>query len=183
VVSLDAPIDLLVRESAEVDEAQRAELRMLWSDAYGDDRFTEHDLEHAYGGVHVIAVRGDRIVGHASAVPRRVAVGETWHDIGYVEAVATSPAFQASGVGTAAMTRLHAELDARWPFAMLSTGRATGFYLRLGRARWLGLSYTRRTDGRVVADDEHGGLMVRGHGSALDISSPVICEDRAGDAW
>jgi aminoglycoside 2'-N-acetyltransferase I len=181
-VATDLPFELRVLASARVDAAHRRALRSLWEDAFGD-RFTEHDVEHAYGGVHVLAVRDDEIVGHASAIPRRVAVGDTWHDIGYVEAVATRPDSQHAGVGTAVMTRLHAELDLRWPFAMLSTGRATDFYLGLGWERWRGMSYTRRADGVVAADGEHGGLLVRQRGNTLDLTAPVTCEDRPGDAW
>lgn len=82
------------------------------------------------------------------------------------------------------MTRLHDEIAARWTVALLSTGRATGFYETLGWQRWTGPSYTMTTSG-VVPDGEYGGLMVfsAARSVVLDRSVPVTCQDRAGDAW
>ena len=173
-----------VTDSDQLGPETRAELRTLWNRAFGD-RFTDDDADHAYGGVHVLVRAGDRLVGHASAVPRRIRFGDgPWRTIGYVEAVATDPQRQGEGVGRRTMSALHAEIAKRWPVAMLSTGRATGFYERLGWERWRGPSYT-RTENGVVADGEHGGLMVlrTAPEPALDLSAAVTCEDRAGDAW
>jgi aminoglycoside 2'-N-acetyltransferase I len=177
------PVDLGVVQSAELDAPTRDRLRGLWDAAFGD-RFSAADAEHAYGGVHVVAHDGRELVAHASAVPRRIGFGEEWREIGYVEAVATAPSHQGRGVGTLVMRLLHDEIARRWPVAMLSTGRATGFYERLGWERWRGASFT-RTAGGVVADGDHGGLMIlRFDASAVpDLSVDVTCEDRSGDAW
>jgi aminoglycoside 2'-N-acetyltransferase I len=173
-----------VVDSEQVDEATRLALRTLWARAFGD-RFSADDEAHAYGGVHVLALDGERVVGHASAVPRRIRFGDQgWRSVGYVEAVATDPDHQGEGVGRRVMGRLHEEVAARWPVAMLSTGRATGFYERLGWERWRGSSYTRTATG-AVPDDEHGGLMILRLDPAAvpDLSVAVTCEDRPGDAW
>jgi aminoglycoside 2'-N-acetyltransferase I len=171
-------VDLSVVESPAIDTAIRVELR--------SGRFDDHDEDHAFGGVHVLARVEGRLVGHASAVPRRLRFGEeAWETVGYVEAVAVDPDEQRQGIGRDLMTLLHREIGARWPVAMLSTGRATGFYESLGWKRWRGLSYTLTTEGTVVADGEHGGLMAWAtHPSALHgLHRDVTCEDRAGDAW
>ena len=123
-------------------------LRTFWDRAYGD-RFTEDDADHAYGGVHVLVRDGDRLIGHASAVPRRIRFGDQpWSTVGYVEAVATDPERQGEGIGRRMMERLQEEISSRWPAALLSTGRATGFYELLGWERWRGLSYTQDGHGR-----------------------------------
>ena len=179
-----AVVDIVVVESDQVDPATRLRLRALWDRAFGA-RFTDDDADHAYGGVHVLAREGDRLIGHASAVPRLIRFGEEpWRTVGYVEAVATDPEFQGEGIGRRTMERLQKEISARWPVALLSTGRATGFYELLGWERWRGLSYTRTSTG-VVRDGEHGGLMVlRLDPSAVpDLAVGVTCEDRSGDAW
>ena len=171
-------------ESRQIGGETRLALRDLWSRAFGD-RFDEHDAEHAFGGVHVLAHERDRLIGHASAVSRRIRFGDgPWRTVGYVEAVAVDPVHQREGVGRRLMETLHEEIASRWPVAMLSTGRATGFYELLGWERWGGPSYTRTADG-VVPDDEHGGLMVlRLDPSAVpDLSVGATCEDRPGDAW
>ncbi|GAB7003032.1 aminoglycoside N-acetyltransferase AAC(2')-Id [Nocardioides sp. AN3] len=173
-----------VMESDHVDVAMRAALRRLWDRAFGS-RFTDDDAEHAYGGVHVVARDGDRIVGHASAVPRRIKFGkQPWRTVGYVEAVATDPERQRRGIGRSMMEQLREEISRRWQAGMLSTGRATTFYESLGWERWRGLSSTKTAAG-VFPDDEHGGLMIlRIDRSAVpDLSVEVTCEDRPGDAW
>jgi aminoglycoside 2'-N-acetyltransferase I len=177
-------MDVVAVGSDEIDAETRAGLRTLWDRAFGE-RFSDEDADHAYGGVHVLAREGDRIVAHASAVPRRIRFGEDlWLTVGYVEAVATEPQRQGQGVGRLTMQRLQDEIAARWAVAMLSTGRATGFYERLGWERWRGVSYTRTSAG-TVPDDEHGGLMIlrRDAAAVPDLSFDVICEDRPGDAW
>lgn len=176
--------EITVVDSADVDDDLRARLRLLWSRAFGD-RFDDHDADHAYGGVHVIAMADGCPVGHASAVPRRICFDRgAWQTIGYVEAVATDPDHQGRGLGRDVMLRLHDEIAHRWPVAMLSTGRARGFYERLGWECCRGISSTRTAAG-IVPDDEHGGLMIlrRDESAAPDLTVEVTCEDRAGDAW
>lgn len=177
-------VNFLVVESDHIDLPTRHGLRMLWARAFGD-QFTDDDAEHAYGGVHVLARSGERLIAHASAVPRRIKFGDDpWRTVGYVEAVAVDPDQQRMGVGRRTMQLLHEEILARWPVALLSTGRAKHFYARLGWEQWQGLSYTATAES-VVPDGEHGGLMVlrldRSVVPRLDV--PVICEDRPGDAW
>jgi len=177
-------VTIAVVASDDLSAAVRRELRTLWRHAFGD-RFDDHDAAHAYGGVHVLAYDGDRLVGHASAVPRQIRFGEEpWRTVGYVEAVATEPEHQGQGIGRRMMQGLHAEIASRWPVALLSTGRATRFYAALGWEQWRGLSYT-ATATAVVPDDEHGGLMILRLNPFVvsDLSTTVTCEDRAGDAW
>jgi len=177
-------VEIVVVESDQLDAETRAALRELWHRAFGG-RFSDDDADHAYGGVHVLVRADDRVVAHASAVPRRLRFADQpWRTVGYVEAVATDPAHQGRGVGRRTMLALHEQIERRWPVALLSTGRATGFYERLGWERWRGLSYTRTAEG-VLPDDEHGGLMIlRLEASAVpDLSVAVTCEDRPGDAW
>ena len=167
-----------------MDASTRAALRGLWDRAFGG-RFDDHDADHAFGGVHVVISDRDEPVGHASAVARLIRFGDQpWSTCGYVEAVATDPHRQGQGVGRLAMERLQVEIASRWSIAMLSTGRATGFYEALGWQRWLGLSCTHTTKGTVL-DGEHGGLMVFSRDPSLlvDLTQTVTCRDRAGDAW
>lgn len=177
-------MDIEVVETAQIDTGTRRALRALWDLAFGG-RFTDADAEHAYGGVHVLVRDGDRLLGHASAVPRLIKFGgQPWCTVGYVEAVATDPERQGQGVGRRAMESLQAEISSRWGVALLSTGRATGFYELLGWEPWLGLSYTQ--SGNVpVPDGEHGGLMVfsRDPSIAPDRTLTITCQDRPGDAW
>ena len=178
-------VDVVVVESDQIDEATRSGLRTLWDRAFGDRFFSDDDADHAYGGVHVLVRDGDRLISHASAVPRRIRFGEQpWRTVGYVEAVATDPERQGEGMGRRTMERLRGEISSRWPVALLSTGRATGFYELLGWEKWRGLSYTQTATG-VVPDGDHGGLMILRLDLSVvpDLSVGVTCEDRPGDAW
>jgi len=178
-------VDVVVVESDQIDEATRSGLRTLWDRAFGDRFFSDDDADHAYGGVHVLVRDGDRLISHASAVPRRIRFGEQpWRTVGYVEAVATDPERQGEGMGRRTIERLRGEISSRWPVALLSTGRATGFYELLGWEKWRGLSYTQTATG-VVPDGDHGGLMILRLDLSVvpDLSVGVTCEDRPGDAW
>jgi aminoglycoside 2'-N-acetyltransferase I len=97
--------------------------------------------------------------------------------------VCTDPERQGDGVGRLVMERLHEEIASRWVVALLSTGRATGFYKRLGWQRWLGPTYTQTRDGVVL--DGHEGLMVLScdRSIALDRTLTVTCQHRPGDVW
>ncbi len=167
-----------------MDAPTRLEARSLWDRAFGD-RFDDQDGDHAFGGVHVLARSDGRLIAHASAVPRRIRFGDQpWRTVAYVEAVAVDPDYQGRGIGRRVMCVLHAEMALRWPVAMLSTGRAAGFYSGLGWEQWRGLSYTLASSA-VVPDSEHGGLMILrlDPGAVADLSANVTCEDRPGDAW
>jgi aminoglycoside 2'-N-acetyltransferase I len=177
-------VDVVTVESDNLDPACRLALRALWDEAF-DGRFSDEDAEHAYGGVHVLVHDNGRVIAHASAVPRHIRFADSsWQTVGYVEAVATHPERQGQGIGRHVMARLQEEIVSRWPLALLSTGRATGFYELLGWQRWRGLSYTQTATG-VVADGEHGGIMVFSADPAMlpDLFLAVTCEDRPGDAW
>jgi aminoglycoside 2'-N-acetyltransferase I len=176
-------VDVAVLESNNADAATRKALRRLWDRAFGD-RFDDTAADHAYGGVHVLVRDGGRLIGHASAVPRSIRFGDQpWRTVGYVEAVATDPERQGEGVGRLAMERLHEEIASRWVAALLSTGRATGFYELLGWQRWLGPTYTQTRAGVVL--DGHEGLMVFScdRSVALDRTVALTCQDRPGDVW
>lgn len=177
-------VEVVTVNSDQLDAACRLALRALCDDAFGD-RFSDEDAEHAYGGVHILVHDSDRLIAHASAVPRRIRFADSpWRTVGYVEAVATHPERQGEGIGRQVMARLQEEIFSRWPLALLSTGRATGFYELLGWQRWRGLSYTQAAT-RVVPDGEHGGIMILSADPAPlpDLSVAVTCEDRTGDAW
>ncbi len=108
-----------------------------------------------------------------------------WCTVGYVEAVATRTERQGAGIGLAVMEALHNEMQHRWSVGVLSTGRARGFYERLGWMSWEGPSYVRTEQGEVRTKEEDAGLMVRTIDGTPSIERTVsmTCENRSGDAW
>jgi aminoglycoside 2'-N-acetyltransferase I len=168
--------------SDRIDDRFRADLRaLLWSSF---DHFTEDDWEHTLGGVHVVAVDGRRVTGHAAVVPRRVYVGGEERAAGYVEGVAVAAAERSSGVGSAVMREAGGIIADAGQLGVLSTG-AHGFYRRLGWERWRGPSFViEEGRPRRTADEDDGIMVLRGHvGGPVDLTSPIAVDARSGDDW
>ena len=158
---------------------------VLWA-AFGDDpvdAMTEHDWQHALGGIHVVAEADGRIVAHASVVPRELHIGGVPLRTGYVEAVGVEPGRQGSGIGTAVMREV-ATLVAPYELGALGTAQHH-FYERLGWRTWQGLSSVRTESGEQATPDEDGYIMVLATETspALDFDAPISCDWRPGDAW
>lgn len=177
---------LVIAESGALTGAVRTQLWDLWQAAFDGRRgFSREDEEHAYGGIHVLVYDAGRILAHASVVAREIVVGERPLATGYVEGVAVWPDRQGHGLGSRVMGPLEAALRARFELGMLSTGRARGFYARRGWERWAGPSYVLVGGRRVRTEDDDDALMVLrfGPGATLDLTAPIACYDRSGDAW
>ena len=164
-------------------EAIRA---ILWA-AFDDDeegRFTEEDWDHALGGVHVVAESDGRIVAHGSVVPREIHIGGRPLAAGYVEAVATDPGLQRTGLGTGVMREAGAIIREDYELGVLGTGEHA-FYERLGWRTWRGPSSVRTPGGDRPTPDEDGYIMVLATPSTppLDPDAPISCDWRPGDVW
>jgi aminoglycoside 2'-N-acetyltransferase I len=171
-------------KSPELSPVVRGQLRRLLDESFRGE-FNDSDWEHALGGWHVMAVDADRLVAHASIVPRRLRVGDRVFNTGYVEAVAVAPSLQRTGLGSSVMQRVNQIIEVEFELGALSTGR-WAFYERLGWERWAGPSWVRLPDGHLVrSEDEDDGIMVLRCTATrqLDATAPITCEARAGDSW
>ena len=72
--------------TADVDTATLSAARALLYDVFED--MTEHDWEHALGGVHALVWEGSELVGHACVVQRRLLHRGRALRTGYVEGLA-----------------------------------------------------------------------------------------------
>ncbi|MEO8107039.1 MAG: GNAT family N-acetyltransferase [Actinomycetes bacterium] len=155
---------------------------LLW-DAFDD--FSEHDWQHALGGVHVVAIDEGHVIGHASIISRPVSIGELTESAGYLEAVAVAADHQRQGIGTVVVRAVEQVLKDTYPFGVLSTSRHR-FYERLGWRRWQGPTFAVEGDQRRRTADEDDGIMVRAGNRAFavsDLSLPIAVESRPGDDW
>ena len=171
----------------ELTPSEIATIRALMEVAFGsdeDDRFTDDDWGHAIGGVHVVLELDGEIVAHASVVERDIHVGGRPLRTGYVEAVATAPDRQGVGLGSVVMTRVSDDIRERFELGALGTGRQS-FYERLGWRVWEGPSSVRAPDGDRRTPDDDGFIMVLATPTspALDLTAPISCDWRPGDAW
>ena len=174
----------LVR-SADLPADLHTAIEDLWAAAFGPS-FDANDAAHAMGGTHALLL-GDRdeLIAHASVVRREIVVGRRPFLSGYVEGVATDPTRQGAGHGSAVMEAIADVIRAEHELGVLSTGR-TPFYERLGWERWVGPTYVIWVDGgrRRTADEDDGIMVLRfGPSADIDLSLPIACEDRPGDAW
>ena len=160
-----------------------ADLRDLLDAAFGGE-FSADDWRHALGGRHVIVRDGGVIVAHAAVVERELDVGGQRFRSGYVEGVATAPARQGQGFGTAAMRAAAGVIREQFEIGALSTGEHH-FYERLGWRRWRGPTFVRDGDALLRTEDEDDGVMVLSFGPSADIhlTAAITCEARAGDDW
>jgi aminoglycoside 2'-N-acetyltransferase I len=174
---------LEVRSTGDLPPVLLAEIRTLVDAAFAG-RFSDEDWTHGLGGRHVILTERGSVVAHASVVPRVLEVAGRPLRTGYVEAVATAPERQGSGLGTQAMAAVTGLVRQEYELGALSTG-ATGFYARLGWERWQGPTYVRHGARTVRTADEDDGIMVLRFGvsAAVDLTSSISCEARAGDDW
>jgi aminoglycoside 2'-N-acetyltransferase I len=167
--------------------AEARSIRNLLAAAFGpeeDERFTDDDWAHALGGMHFVIDRGGQVLAHAAVVERTLHVGASPVRTGYVEAVATAPDSQRTGLGTLVMRDVGAYLADRFEMGALGTG-SHGFYERLGWVTWRGPSSVRTPASEQPTPGEDGYIMVL-HTPAsppLDISAPISCEWRPGDVW
>lgn len=145
---------------------------------------TEEDWQHALGGTHVLAEQDGRLVAHAAVVERTLYVGERPVRTGYVEAVATAPQRQGSGLGTIVMTEIGSMIRDGYELGGLGTG-AHHFYERLGWIRWRGPTAVRTSAGLRRTPEEDGYILVLPTPTSppLDLDAMLSCEDRAGDGW
>jgi aminoglycoside 2'-N-acetyltransferase I len=173
--------------SDELSAGDVAVLRELLRAAFGDDpeeEFGEDDWEHAVGGVHFLAEEDGAIVAHASVVERELHAGDHRLATGYVEAVATWPAQQRRGHGSAVIQRVNEHIDRTFQLGALGTGRHS-FYGRLGWVAWKGPTYVRTDSGLLRTQEDDGFVLVRltPRSPGLDLSAPISCYWRRGDVW
>lgn len=168
----------------ELSAAEVERLADLLRAAWPAGEFTDDDLAHAMGGVHWLAEAGDRLVGHASVVPRRLEAAGRPLATGYLEAVAVDPAWRGRGIGARLVAAAGADIRARYELGALSTG-VHRLYERQGWERWRGRTFVSGPRGPERTPDEDDGVMVlrTPRTPPLTLSEDLACDPRPGDAW
>ena len=175
--------DVRTAHTADLDPATLAAARVLLEAVFPDD-FTDHDWEHALGGVHALAYEGDELVGHASVVQRRLLHAGRALRTGYVEGVGVRPDRRRRGVGAALMGTLHRVIRGAYEVGALgATDEAAAFYAALGWERWRGTTWALTPVGVVRTADEDGGIFVLPVSAPLELGAELTCDWRDGDAW
>jgi len=175
----------LVSEQLTPDELRA--IRRLLADAFATDEhggFGEDDWEHALGGVHFVLDEDGAILAHAAVVERELHVDGRPIRTGYVEAVATAPAHQRRGHGSAVMVAVSEYISRGFELGALGTS-SHAFYEQLGWRTWRGPSSVRTGDGTRPTPDEDGYILVLRTPSSppFDLWADISCDWRPGDVW
>lgn len=171
--------------TADLTREELRRIRAFLETAFGGE-FTDADWEHTLGGVHVLVLGGDHVLGHAAVVQRRLVHGEVSLRTGYVEGVAIRVDLRGRGIGGELMDAAEAVVRAAYDLGGLSSGgRAARFYERRGWRRWEGPTWVLAPGGARRTVEEDGGVFVLETPTTppLDPTGPLACDWRRGDAW
>jgi aminoglycoside 2'-N-acetyltransferase I len=171
--------------TADLTAAERTGIRAMLDRAFAG-RFDDQDWDHSLGGSHVVVTAGAEPIAHAAVVQRRMLhAGRSWR-CGYVEAVATDPAWRGQGFAAAVMAEAERIIDHAFDLGALSASAAgRGLYLRRGWLPWTGTTWALGPDGPVRTAEEDDSTFVRvvTGGPKLDRDGALTCDWRDGDVW
>jgi aminoglycoside 2'-N-acetyltransferase I len=175
-------IELRTAHTADLDPATLEAARALLKDAFGD--FSEHDWEHALGGVHALLWDGPDLIGHASVVQRRLLHFGRALRAGYVEGVGVREDLRRRGHGATMMQAIERVLRGAYDLGALgATDEGARFYSERGWKLWRGPTSTLTANGIERTPEEDGYIYVLPLTVPLDLSGELICDWRDGDVW
>lgn len=174
---------LRVAHTAELDRATLGAARALLVDVF-EGELTEHDWEHALGGMHALMWDGDALIGHAAVVQRRLLHGGRALRAGYVEGVGVRADARRRGHGTALMGALEHVIGGAYELGALgATDEAARLYTARGWVLWRGPLSALTPTGVQRTPDEDGCVYALPNTAALDVDAELCCDWRDGDVW
>jgi aminoglycoside 2'-N-acetyltransferase I len=177
-----AMAEVRTAHTADLDTATRKAARALLDDVFED--MTDHDWEHALGGVHALVWEGTELIGHASVIQRRLLHRGRALRAGYVDGIGMRADRRGRGHGTAMMDALERLVRGAYDLGALSTSDAgADFYAARGWRRWQGPSSALTPTGLERTEDDDGSIYVLPLAVALDLSGALTCDWRDGDVW
>jgi aminoglycoside 2'-N-acetyltransferase I len=169
--------------TADLDLDTLGAARALLQDVFEGD-LSDHDWDHALGGVHALVWEGAQLIGHASVIQRRLLHGGRALRAGYVEGVGVRADRRGRGHGAAMMEALERVLRGAYDLGALgATEPARSLYERCGWRRWRGPTSALTPAGIVRTPDEDGSVYVLPLALPLDLAGELTCDWRDGDVW
>ena len=186
-VSTAPEVRIRTLPTAELSDADTAAIQALLTAAFERDEhggFTWDDWLHAIGGTHLVLDVDGAVAGHASVVERALEISGRPVRAGYVEAVAILPSLQRQGHGSLLMRAANEIVKKEFELGALGTG-SQPFYERLGWQIWQGPTGVRIGGSVQPTPDEDGYILVLPTPASppFELTEPISCEWRAGDAW
>jgi aminoglycoside 2'-N-acetyltransferase I len=175
-------VEVRTAHTADLQPATLDAARALLYDVFDD--MTEHDWEHALGGMHALLWEDGELIGHGSLVQRRLLHGGRALRTGYVEGVGVRADRRRRGHGAAVMAALERVVRGAYEIgALATTDEAETFYAARGWTLWQGPSYALTPDGVVRTEDDDGAIFVMPVTAAVDVTGEITCDWRDGDVW
>ncbi len=175
--------EVRIAHTADLDTGTLDAARALLCGVF-EGAWTDHDWEHALGGMHAVVWEGGELVGHASVVQRRLLHGGRALRTGYVEGVGVRADRRGRGYGAGMMAALERILRGAYDLGALSAAdEAGGFYAARGWALWQGPTSALTPAGVERTGEDDGGVYVFPLEVTLDLSGELVCDWRDGDVW
>jgi aminoglycoside 2'-N-acetyltransferase I len=169
--------------TADLDTATLEAARALLDDVF-EGEMTDHDWEHALGGVHALVWEGRELIGHASVIQRRLLHGGRALRTGYLEGVGVRADRRRRGHGAAMMDALERVVRGAYDLGALGAAdEAADFYAARGWRLWQGPSSALTPTGIERTAAEDGCLYVLPLAVPLDLTGELTCDWRDGELW
>ena len=167
----------------DLNAAERASIVDLCIAAHQEEDFKNLFTYIPSGGRHFLAYRGAELVSHAVVTTRWLQPeGQPTLKTAYVDAVATFPAYQGQGYGSAVMEHLARNIP-DYAIACLDTDKPA-FYERLGWEAWRGALAGRSEHGLIPTPRQEGVMILRLPGTPeLDLDRALTIESQGGRIW
>ncbi|MGK5530572.1 GNAT family N-acetyltransferase [Streptomyces sp. URMC 129] len=175
--------EVRVAHTADLDTPALTAARALLDEAFEGD-FSDHDWEHALGGMHALIWDGDELIGHASVVQRRLLHAGRALRAGYIEGVAVREDRRRRGHGASLMTALERVIRGGYDLGALSSSDdALPFYAARGWRLWQGPTFALTPLGIARTEEDDGAVYVLPVAGRLDVTGELVCDWRDGDVW
>jgi aminoglycoside 2'-N-acetyltransferase I len=174
--------EIRLAHTSDLDERTLAAARSLLFVVFDD--MTEHDWEHALGGLHALAWEEGELIGHASVVQRRLLHGGRALRTGYIEGVGVRADIRRRGHGGRMMDALERVVRRAYDVGALGATDVAGeFYRTRGWLQWRGPLSALTPGGVVRTAEEEGSVYVLPGTAELDLDRELTCDWRDGDLW
>jgi aminoglycoside 2'-N-acetyltransferase I len=180
---MTASITVMCVRTEDLDATTRASIIEVCIAAHQEEDFQHLFSYISSGGRHFLAYQSTELVSHAVVTTRWLQPeGQPVLKTAYVDAVATLPAYQGQGYGSAVMQHLAQNLT-DYTIACLETERPA-FYERLGWEVWRGALAGRSAQGLIPTPEQRGIMVLRlPQTPALNLDGALTIECQAGRIW
>ena len=169
--------------TADLDSETRQSACHMVTEAFAGE-LTEHDWDHALGGMHALIWHHGAIIAHGAVVQRRLVYRGAPLRCGYVEAVAVREDWRGQGLAIAILDACEQVIRGGYPLGALSSSdRGRRLYTVRGWLPWRGTTSVLAPTGPTRTPDDDGSVFVLPVEVAMDTSADLMCDWRDGEVW